>query len=188
MANRRSNSAVRLPIAHWPQILCTVSHSCGDTSWGCPATICRSRSSRLPPSTIAIAAATTAGDRLIPAPQWTKTGTWFLSKDTSVWIAAARTPSHSCAPSMIGKWQKVMVRGRLGDGSSTATLTTAVIPASNRRAGSRPSPALPSHSLPGMISRIRIVALPIARWFFNCTQRPKGALRRLRPMDASWQN
>jgi len=47
-----------------------------------------------------------------------------------------------------------MLRGRTGESSSAATLTTATTPASSRRLGSRPSPALPIHSLPGRISRM----------------------------------
>lgn len=100
----------------------------GDTSCGCPAVSFPRASTSVIRSFLAIAAATIAGDRLIPALQATSIGVWDAMKLAIVSIAARRMAGWFPAPSSKGKRQYTTSLGNWVGGSSMAKSTTEVIP------------------------------------------------------------
>src|SRR5216684_437028 len=106
------------------------------------------------------AAATTAGQRLIPAPQVTKVGTRILIRLATVLTAKKSSSARLPEPSNNGKRQKTNSRGVCRDGSSAASWTKTFTPKSKIFGKSRLSPAWPSHRGYGSI------------WFMGTSQLP----------------
>src|SRR5713101_5432791 len=106
------------------------------------------------------AAAATAGQRLIPAPQVTKVGTRILIRLATVLTAKKSSSARLPEPSNNGKRQKTNSRGVCRDGSSAASWTKTFTPKSKIFGKSRLSPAWPSHRGYGSI------------WFMGTSQLP----------------